>query len=481
MNVYLHTFGCQMNFLEAELLRSVLADAGMRIVTHHDEADVAIVNGCMVREHAEARAVHKVTALRREGVPIVGVIGCLARREGGVASADFAVSPEHYDRLPEVISRAGEGRVALSGRSPAGEKLELVGYEGAGLRSVLPRVPATVGAWVAISQGCDNFCSYCVVPHARGRQVSRAPAEIVREIESLASAGCREVILLGQNVNSYRWGDVDFPALLERVDEVALVPRVRFLTSHPRDMGRRTLEVMAASVTVCPHLHLPLQAGSDPVLERMNRGYTAGEYRSLVQLARELMPHVGLTTDLMVGFPGEDESDFRRTLAMVREIEFDSAFTFGYSRRGGTSAASMAGSLPRQLVQKRLETLICTVRKHAARRLARRVGSVVEVLVEGESPKNSAEYAGRSREGNVVVLPRGRWLPGDTVAVRVCEVRAFTLFGVPLSDQRQGHRGGTDVRARRLRFDGTGGRAAAGEAVRAVTSCMCTTHHGGVK
>jgi tRNA-2-methylthio-N6-dimethylallyladenosine synthase len=479
MNVYLHTFGCQMNFLESELLESLLARAGMRLVRDHRQADVAIVNGCVVREHAEARAIQKAESLRRGGVPRVGVIGCLARREGGVESADFLVSPEHYDRLAEIISGRTEAHVAVSRRiRPLPGKPELTGYEGPGLAGVLPRVPRGVGAWLAISRGCDNFCSYCVVPHARGKEVSRDADEVVREMESLAAAGTKEVTLIGQNVNSYRHGSVDFPSLLERVDRLSLFPRVRFLTSHPRDMLRRTLEIVAASNTICHHLHLPLQAGSDPVLKRMNRGYTVEEYRSLVRLARKLMPHVGLTTDIMVGFPGESESDFRRTLAVVRDVEYDAAFTFGYSRRGGTAAARMEGALPRDVVRDRLEILIDAVRECAARRLARRVGGAAEVLIEGGSPKSSAECIGRSREGNTVVLPRSGWERGDIVRVRLRELRAFTFFGTPVAGERVGRRCLPKCTTGSRRTEDAEDTIVTEPVVQAVDRCVCATHHG---
>ncbi len=417
MNVYIHTFGCQMNFLESELLLTVLTRSGVSVVQQPDQADVAVVNGCLVREHAEERAWEKVRALRAGGVPVVGVIGCLARSSRGVGPADFAVSPEHYDRLLEVMAQRGSSAPSL------------VSYEGPWLDGVSTRIGTAVTAWVAISRGCNNFCSYCVVPHARGREESRSPDAIIGEIEGLARGRCREVVLIGQNVNSYRFGPVDFPDLLKRIDALRLVPRIRFLTSHPRDMGPATLEAMAGSDTICHHLHLPVQAGSDRVLERMNRGYSAARYMMLVQEARALMPDLGITTDLMVGFPGESSADFSRTLSLVRDVEFDAAFTFGYSPRPGTVAATMNDRVSQRVVGERLRTLIDTVRDSAARRLRRRIGSVVEVLVEGESPKSTDEYIGRSREGNVVVAPRTGLTPGEVARVEITQLRGFTLWG----------------------------------------------------
>ncbi len=417
MKAYIESFGCQMNFLEDELLKAVLVGAGWEIVGESREADVVLVNGCLVRRHAEERALSRVGTLKREGARLVGVVGCLARRIGGIPGVSLLVSPENYKRLPEAIAEAARGGAAL------------LGYEGVGVNGLVPRSrPGTV-AWVAISRGCDNFCSYCVVPYARGRETCRCPDDILREIESLAERGCREVTLLGQNVNSYRSGGTDFPGLLERIDRAGAVLRVRFLTSHPRDIGGTTLEVVSRSSTVCEHLHLPLQSGSDRLLRRMNRGYTVERYWSLIERARELMPTVGLTTDLMVGFPGEEEWDFDQTLALVREIQFDAAFTFGYSSRPGTAAARMADSLPPSVVGRRLSELISTVREVAEERLRRRLGSVVQVLIEGESPKTPADWRGRSREGNVVVFPRAGERVGDIASVKVEELRGFTLRG----------------------------------------------------
>ncbi len=378
--IYIETYGCQMNKLDSETVAAVLAGAGYTLTDDAAEADVILLNTCSVREKAEERIRGRIGQLMqyRRARPnlAIGVLGCMAQRLGGDLLSDVVrvvAGPDAYRRLPELIAQARSGTAADTVLDAA----EL--YDD--LRPVRTD-PHT--AWIAVMRGCDNFCSYCIVPHVRGRERSMPWRLVVEETARLAADGCREVTLLGQNVNSYRDGDVDFAALLDRVAGTGM-PWVRFLTSHPKNLTGDIIEVMARRENVCNHLHLPLQSGSDRVLQAMNRGYTVDRYRRLVGEARRGVPGLALTTDLIFGFPGEDEEDFRATLDLMREVRFDFAFLYRYSERSGTSAVHLPGSLPEEVRIARLKEAIALQKGIERERHETLIGTVVRVLVKGRS------------------------------------------------------------------------------------------------
>jgi len=438
---YIRTFGCQMNEHDSERMAQLLSAAGLRAVAEPRQADLIIVNSCSVRAKPEHKALSEAGRFRRargaRGARIV-LAGCVAQQEGRALLAradwlDAVLGPDALERLPAVL------RELQAGRGPV---LDVATHQAAspGFVPLQPDpagLPAPVARQVTIMKGCDNFCAYCVVPLVRGREASRGLDDILTEVEELGRRGAREVVLLGQNVNSYRDpGGASFPELLRRLDAQAAVERIRFTSSHPKDLGEELVAAMAELPRVCEHLHLALQAGSDRVLARMRRGYTREEFIARAGRLRAAVPGLALTTDLIVGFPGESEADFGETLAAVEQVAFDNAFSFKYSPRPGTRAATLADDVPAAEKQSRLERLQALLLRLEAASLGRLVGCQLEVLVEGPSLRDPAEAAGRSRCNRVVnfsCAPAGPPPPGALARVRVREVRGHTLWGEALS------------------------------------------------
>jgi len=429
--VFIRTFGCRMNQHDSEKLLLALAPAFLPAPAP-EEADLVLLNTCSIREKAEQKVysyLGRLAPLKRARPSLlIGVGGCLARQEGKRLLArsplvDFVFGPDNLDEVPALVeARRGGGRRMCSLPQGPGEWRETR------VDRALPS-SAPPAAAVTIAKGCDNFCSYCVVPLVRGREVSRPGSAIVAEVEALVERGASEVTLLGQNVNS--WSDPENPRrgfvhLLEKVDGVRGLRRLRFATSHPRDLSLPLVEAMAALPTVCEHLHLPLQSGSDRVLAAMNRGYTAAEYREKAGWLREKIPGIELTTDVIVGFPGESREDFERTLELVREIRFQNSFSFRYSPRPGTAAAALSRPLPpceSALRHGWLPELQAVQDAITAARHLELAGSVLEVLVEGESPTTLLE--GRTRDNFIVHFPGDPALVGRMVkvmATRACKV-----------------------------------------------------------
>ncbi len=425
------TYGCQMNARDSETLAGLLQQMGYEPARSREEATLILFNTCCVRDNAERRVFGNVGHLRarkREDPRlVVGVCGCMMQQDGAaerlLASApfvDIVFGTGSLHRLPELLCQyLEEGRrqvlVETDARAPIAEGLPAVRQSG-------------VQAFVNIMFGCDNFCSYCIVPYVRGRERSREPRDILHEAEQLAKAGVKEITLLGQNVNSYRASDgTGFPQLLRLLDGV--VPRIRFMTSHPKDLSDELISAMAELPSVCKQLHLPVQSGSDAVLERMNRRYTAEKYLALVEKLREAMPGIGLSTDIIVGFPGETEQDFEATMELDRLARYDSAYTFLYSKRRGTRAAEMPDQVPEEIMKERIYRLIAQQEKITAEKLAAFVGTEQQVLVEGASTRDKKAWMGRTDSGIAVNLTGKDIRPGDMLQVKIESAGANTLRG----------------------------------------------------
>ena len=422
------TYGCQMNAHDSENLAGMLEEMGFAPAADEGEADLLLFNTCCIRDNAERRLLGNVSALaqRKREKPdlLVGVCGCMMQQEGGAQRlldlcpfVDLVFGTHNLYRLPELLLRALRGQPV---RETDGDERGCI-PEGLPVR----RTSAIQGA-LTIMYGCNNFCTYCVVPYVRGRERSRSVADVVREAESMAASGIQEILLLGQNVNSYA-GGATFPELLRALDGV--VPRIRFMTSHPKDLSDALIEEMARSHSVCPQFHLPVQSGNDKVLREMNRVYTRAHYLERVRALRQAIPEVGLTTDVIAGFPGETEAEFADTLSLVEEVQYDSAFTFIYSSRRGTRAAARPDQIPEAVQHERLDRLIRVQERATASRLAQQVGSVQEVLVEGASRRREGFLAGRTGRGMTVNFPGDAALVGKIVPVRILGTGANTLRG----------------------------------------------------
>lgn len=429
-SIFVETYGCQMNKNDSELIRGLLDESGYSLAENWESADVVLLNTCSVREHAERRVLGRLGVLagwkRLSPSRRIGVLGCMAQRLGASLGelrpcVDFIVGPDGYRRLPELISGGRSAPFADTAFRPE----ELYG----GIR---PMRDSGFSAWVTISRGCVNFCSYCIVPYTRGPERCRPAGDIVSEIESLAGRGFREITLLGQNVNSWRDGEMDFADLLRRTAAVNGLLRVRFMTSHPKDLTERLLDAMADTPAVCPHLHLPVQSGSDRILERMNRKYDRRHYLEIVRMARERMPHLGLTTDIMVGFPGETEADFGMTLDLLETVRFDDAYTYAYSPRSGTAADGFEDAVPEDIRLRRLARLI--ERQRSVTLLTRKewIGRTAEILVERPSPRDPGQWLGRTASGLSVAVRDGGAVPGQPVTCRIEGVAGMTLLGRPV-------------------------------------------------
>ena len=426
--VYVETYGCQMNLADSEVVQSVMSAAGYGRTDSLADADVIFVNTCAIRENAETRVYGRLGDFKHlkkdnPGV-VVGVLGCMAERlrkdlMETESYVDLVVGPDEYRRLPELVGRAFEGERGIAVRLSRVENYD----------DILPLRTEGVSAWVSVMRGCDKFCTFCVVPFTRGRERSRSLAGVVREVEDLLGKGFREVTLLGQNVNSYRDGDNDFADLLAAVARVDRSLRVRFTTSHPQDMSDKLIDAIAEHDNLCKYIHLPVQSGSDRILELMNRTYTVDHYRRLVERITTRIAGVSLSTDIIAGFPSETEEDHAATVALLREVEYDGAFTFAYSPRENTKAWEMPDSVPEAVKMRRLNEIIEVQREISFRKNQREVGKVVDVLVEGESKRSAADACGRTDTNKMVVFPRNGEAPGQIARIAIRRANAATLFG----------------------------------------------------
>ena len=440
--VYVETYGCQMNISDGELMEGVLEDHGYEIAADPEDADVILVNTCAIREHAERRVLGRVgqlSGLKRERPDLViGVTGCMAQRMGETLleqapHVDLVMGPDGYRSLPERLAAIEEGRKIRPSRSAKkrGPQLAVLDLDiGENYEGLDQRRASRISAWVPVQRGCDHRCTFCIVPYLRGPEKNRKPGEVLREIKEIADSGVTEVTLLGQTVNSYEADGQSFPDLLRSVARVPGIRRVRFTSPHPNDVTTDLLDVMAEETAVCEQLHLPLQAGSDRTLRRMLRRYTVEGFLEKVNLARAVIPDIGLSTDVIVAFPGETHDEFQETLEVMRTVRFDDAYTYRYSPREGTPATRFpaADFVPDGEAQERLQRLIEVHRAIQAEINEAEVGRVEEVLVEKEA-RDPGQILGRSRRNKVVAFPASPDLVGTYLEVRLTGTTGATFVG----------------------------------------------------
>jgi len=437
--VYIETYGCQMNVADSELIVGVLVREGFVRTDDPAAADVMLVNTCAVRDHAEQRVLSRLGELKGFKRPgrVLGVVGCMAQRLGPrllerVPQVDLVIGPDGYRGLPELIARAHQGERAAEVEFKTWEHYE----------DVPPARGERVSAFVTVQRGCDYRCTFCIVPMTRGAERSRKLADVVREARDLAAAGTTEVTLLGQTVNSYHDGEHDFADLLRAVGAVPGVRRLRFTSPYPTDFTDRVLAALAGTPAACEHVHLPVQSGSSRVLKRMLRRYDRERYLAVVAALRGAVPGIALTTDIIVGFPGETEDDFQETLSLVEEVGFDDAYTFKYSPREGTPALKLKDHVADDVAGERLERLVAAVRHGAKRKNVALVGTAHEVLVEGRA-KRGALLQARTRTNKVALLEGpDEWI-GTYARVRLTGTTGSTFTAWPL--ESEGEKGGIAV------------------------------------
>ncbi len=434
-NLFIETYGCQMNVADSEVVASVMQMAGYQVCDRLEDADAVFLNTCSVRDNAEQKIINRLEALhalrskKKHGL-IIGVLGCMAERvkDNLIENhhVDLVAGPDAYLTLPDLVASAEAGEKAIN--------VELSTTET--YREVIPsRICGThISGFVSIMRGCNNFCHYCIVPYTRGRERSRDVESILAEVADLTAKGYKEITLLGQNVNSYRFereGEtVTFPMLLRRVAESAPGVRIRFTTSHPKDMSDETLHVIAEVPNVCKHIHLPVQSGSNRILKLMNRKYTREWYLDRVAAIRRIIPDCGLSTDIFCGYHSETEEDHRESLSLMEECAYDSAFMFKYSERPGTYAAKhLPDDVPEDVKIRRLNEIIALQTRLSAESNRRCIGQTYEVLVEGVSKRSREQLFGRTEQNKVVVFDRGNHRIGDFVQVRITESTSATLKG----------------------------------------------------
>jgi tRNA-2-methylthio-N6-dimethylallyladenosine synthase len=426
--VYIETYGCQMNLADTELIVGLLKPHGYEPTPVAAQADVILLNTCAIREHAEERVLGRLGELvrhktRRPGV-LIGLTGCMAQhhRERLLDKApflDLVLGPDAYRNLPALLVQEDQDEPLVSVRLDRDETYaDITPARGEGVR-----------AWVTVMRGCDKFCTFCIVPYVRGRERSVPLAALLAQARELVAQGYKEVVYLGQTVNAYRDGNHDFAALLWKTAEVDGIERIRFTSPHPADMSERIIEAMATCPKVAPYLHLPLQAASNRVLAQMERGYTVEQYAALVERLRAAVPGLALSTDIIVGFPGEEETDFRATYDFMAEMRYDSAFMFKYSAREGTKAYKWGETLSEDEKGRRLQEIITLQEGISAAINRQTIGQTVEVLIEGPAKRQAGWLAGKSGQFKTVVFPSTDAQPGEVKPVRVVSATAHTLVG----------------------------------------------------
>ena len=422
---YIETYGCQMNEADSELVIGLLRGANYQPTAIPEEADLILINSCSVRENAEKRAIARLAQFKslkkKKPELLLGLIGCVAQRAHDEILTenkfvDLVLGPDSYRNLPEYLNQEQMPIVDVNlSRTEVYDEL-------------IPSRNSAVNAWVSIMRGCNKFCTFCIVPYVRGRERSRSPQSIISEIQQALDDGYREVTLLGQNVNSYHYEAYRFPELLEVVAAVPDLRRIRFTSPHPGDVDEKMLAVMQSHSNICKQIHLPLQAGSSRILKLMNRSYDQVHYLKVVNLIREFLPQVALTTDIIVGFPGETADDFEQTLQVMQIVKFDSAFMFKYSPRPGTKAAKMTDDVPEEEKSRRLKAVIQLQKSHTLERNKALVGTVQEVLIDGTSKKNPDEMIGRTESNKIVVIKEGHPKIGEFCNVQIEKAMGVSLF-----------------------------------------------------
>jgi len=429
---FTYTFGCQMNENDSERLAGQLRSNGYQNTDNIEQADVILINTCCVRESAEQKIYGKIGELKRLKTLnpnlVIGIAGCMAQKDRDklfkkAPHIDLVMGTHNTHQLLELLQEVEQSRDKVLAVWDQAERLA-------------PEVPTIrknqISAWVPIMYGCNNFCTYCIVPYVRGRERSRPLGDIVQEIEQLGKEGFKEITLLGQNVNSYGKDsdeNVDFADLLHAVDNISSISRIRYMTSHPRDMSDKVIQTIAQSSKICKHFHLPIQSGSDEILQRMNRGYTTEYYRELVRKIRESIPDASITTDLIIGFPGETEELFLETLEFIKTLHFDAAYTFLYSVRSGTPAAQMPDQVPLPVKKARLQQLM-DIQNDISLRINRKLeGQLVEVMVEGPSKNDASRWMGRTGTNKIVIWDKGTECIGDLKMIKIMQAQTWLFRG----------------------------------------------------
>jgi len=431
-NVYIETYGCQMNFADSELVMGILKSKGFELAKNIDEANVILLNTCSIRDNAEqkihSRLDHLKGVKKNNPTAVIGILGCMAERlrknlieEKKIV--DLVVGPDEYRRLPEFID------LAYGGEKGIGVKLSRTEtYD-----DIIPFREDGLSAWISVMRGCDKFCTYCVVPFTRGRERSRALDSIVDEVKNLESRGFKEVTLLGQNVNSYFYEEKDFADLLAASAKAAPSMRIRFTTSHPQDLSDKLLYTIAEHENVCNYIHLPVQSGSNRILELMNRTYSIEHYLNLIDKARKIIPNVSFSTDIIAGFPTETDEDHNATLEVMRAVRYDGAYMFKYSPREGTKAYQMNDDVPDEIKTKRLNEIIDLQQKISWEINQSLIGQEETILIESLSKKSEDFYSGRTDSNKICIVPKSEnFSIGDYVHVKINRATSATLFGEPI-------------------------------------------------
>lgn len=431
--VFIETYGCQMNFSDSEIVISILKEQGYTLTDNYKNADLILVNTCSIRDHAEQRVINRMqefkSARKKDPKIHIGVLGCMAERmkdklikEEGI---DLVVGPDSYRKIPTLLLEIDKGEKAIDvilSKEETYDDIEPIRYESNG-----------VSAFISIMRGCENFCAYCVVPYTRGKERSRNPQTIIEEARRLFNNGYREITLLGQNVNSYKWEHenkvLNFPKLLSSIAEISPLLRIRFATSHPKDLSDELIQVIASKTNICNFIHLPLQAGSNRILDLMNRGYTKEWYLNRIENIKKSIPDVGITTDIIAGFCSETEDEHKETMDMMREVGYYFAYMFKYSERPNTFAwKNLTDDIDEEVKGRRLQEIIDLQQELSLKSNKEDVGKEFEVLVEGISKRSSENVYGRNTQGKVIVFP-STLKPGEYAIVQVIDCTAATLIG----------------------------------------------------
>ncbi len=426
--VYIETYGCQMNMADSEVVGGILAKEGYGFTNEMSSADVILVNTCAIRDNAEQRIYGRIglfgTYKKQKPETLIGILGCMAERlrfklVEEEKLVDLVVGPDEYRKLPSLIENAFVGEKGIATRLSRVENYE----------DIVPLRTDGISAWLSVMRGCDKFCTFCVVPFTRGRERSRSLQSVVAEVRDLSARGFKEVTLLGQNVNSYQDGNYDFADLMRSVAEVDRTMRVRFMTPHPQDMSDKLIETIAANDNICKYIHLPVQSGSNRILELMNRTYTVEHYHGLVEKIRETIPTASLTTDIISGFPSETEEEHKITVELMREVRYDGAYTFKYSPRENTRAWEMVDDIPEDVKGQRVFEISEMQHKISFEINQNMIGTVERILVEGPSKKSEDEWTGRTDTNKTVVFPKNGEEPGEYIDVMIERCNSATLFG----------------------------------------------------
>lgn len=439
--VYIETYGCQMNLADSELVMGILNQNGFDISKDLNSADIVLLNTCSIREHAEERIYGRLGNLKKlknqKPDMVIGILGCMAERlrkdlieEKSIV--DLVVGPDEYRRLPELIDTSFIGEKGIGVRLSRTETYD----------DIIPYREDGLMAWISVMRGCDKFCTFCVVPFTRGRERSRSLNSIVEEVKLLSKRGFREITLLGQNVNSYQDENYDFADLLSAVAKVDRNLRIRFTTSHPQDISDKLIYTISENENICKYIHLPVQSGSNRILELMNRSYTIEHYLNIIDKIKKIIPDVSLSTDIISGFPTETYEDHLMTLDVIEKVQYDGAYMFKYSPREGTKAYKMNDDVPDDIKTKRLQEIISLQQKISFEINQKMVGKEEIVLVEGESKKSSDYFSGRTDGNKVVVFPKSDGITeGDYVRIKIKKATSATLFGdfIDILNKRETH------------------------------------------